>query len=86
MVWVGQSGERSLKRIETAGGRASGGIKDVDRHAELLHTGMPLHGSAFAIPKAQHRALDEQRVGAFMAQQGDLGLDAARGRKTTQPR
>jgi hypothetical protein len=38
LVSVGQSGEQSLKRIETAGDRASGGLKGVGRQAELLHT------------------------------------------------
>jgi hypothetical protein len=31
LVSVGQSGEQSLKRIETAGGKASGGLKDLGR-------------------------------------------------------
>jgi hypothetical protein len=48
LVSVGQSGEQSLKRIETAGGRASGGLKDVGRHAELLRTGMRTLGVAIA--------------------------------------
>ena len=39
LVSVGQSGEQSLKRIETAGDRASGGLKGVGRQAELLRTG-----------------------------------------------
>jgi hypothetical protein len=38
LVSVGQSGEQSLKRIETAGDRASDGLKGVGRQAELLHT------------------------------------------------
>ena len=36
LVSVGQSGEQSLKRIESAGERASGGLKGLDRQAELL--------------------------------------------------
>ena len=36
LVSVGQSGEQSLKRIENAGERASGGLKGVGRQAELL--------------------------------------------------
>jgi hypothetical protein len=36
LVSVGQSGEQSLKRIETAGERASGGLKGLGRQAELL--------------------------------------------------
>ena len=39
LVSVGQSGEQSLKRIETAGERASGGLKGLGRQAELLRTG-----------------------------------------------
>jgi hypothetical protein len=31
LVSVGQSGEQSLKRIETAGGKASGGLKGPSR-------------------------------------------------------
>ena len=40
LVSVGQSGEQSLKRIETAGERASGGLKSLGRQAELLRTGI----------------------------------------------
>jgi hypothetical protein len=40
LVSVGQSGEQSLKRIETACGKASGGLKDLGREAELLRTGI----------------------------------------------
>jgi hypothetical protein len=36
LVSVGQSGEQSLKRIESAGNRASGGLKGLGRQAELL--------------------------------------------------
>jgi hypothetical protein len=36
LVSVGQSGEQSLKRIESAGDRASGGLKGLGRQAELL--------------------------------------------------
>ena len=39
LVAVGQSGEQSLKRIEGAGERASGGLKGLGRQAELLRTG-----------------------------------------------
>jgi hypothetical protein len=38
LVSVGQSGEQSLKRIESAGERASGGLKGLGRRAELLRT------------------------------------------------
>ncbi len=48
LVTVGQSGEQSLKRIETAGGKASGGLKDLGRQAELLRTGMRTLGGALA--------------------------------------
>jgi hypothetical protein len=37
---VGQSGEQSLERIESAGDRASGGLKGLGRQAELLRTGI----------------------------------------------
>jgi hypothetical protein len=46
LVSVGQSGEQSLKRIETAGERASGGLKGVGRQAELLRTGIRTLGGA----------------------------------------
>jgi hypothetical protein len=36
LVAVGQSGEQSLKRIESAGERASGRLKGLGRQAELL--------------------------------------------------
>jgi len=39
LVAVGQSGAQSLKRIESAGERASGGLKGLGRQAELLRTG-----------------------------------------------
>jgi hypothetical protein len=38
LVSVGQSGTQSLKRIESAGERASGGLKGLGRQAELLRT------------------------------------------------
>jgi hypothetical protein len=41
LVSVGQSGEQSLKRIEGAGERASGGLKGLGRQAELLRSGSP---------------------------------------------
>ena len=40
LVSIGQSGEQSLKRIETADERASGGLKGLGRQAELLRTGI----------------------------------------------
>ena len=40
LVSVGQSGEQSLKRIESAGERAFGGLKGLGRQAELLRTGI----------------------------------------------
>jgi hypothetical protein len=48
LVSVGQSGEQSFKRIETAGGRASGGLKGLGRQAELLRTGIRTLGGALA--------------------------------------
>jgi hypothetical protein len=48
LVSVGQSGEQSLKRIEGAGERASGGLKGLGRQAELLHTGIRILGGALA--------------------------------------
>jgi hypothetical protein len=46
LVSVGQSGEQSLKRIENAGERASGGLKGLGRQAELLRTGIRTLGGA----------------------------------------
>ena len=46
LVSVGQSGEQSLKRIETAGERASGGLKGLGRQSELLRTGIRTLGGA----------------------------------------
>jgi hypothetical protein len=43
---VGQSGEQSLKRIESAGERASTGLRGLGRQAELLRTGIRTLGSA----------------------------------------
>ena len=48
LVTVGQSGEQSLKRIESAGERASGGLKGLGRQAELLRTGIRTLGGALA--------------------------------------
>jgi hypothetical protein len=38
LVSVGESGEQSLKRIETAGDRASGGLKGLGRQASAKGT------------------------------------------------
>jgi hypothetical protein len=46
LVSVGESGEQSLKRIETAGDHASGGLKGLGRQAELLRTGIRTLGGA----------------------------------------
>jgi lambda family phage tail tape measure protein len=46
LVLVGQSGEQSLKRIEGAGERATGGLKGLGRQAELLRTGIRTLGGA----------------------------------------
>jgi hypothetical protein len=48
LVSVGQSGEQSLKRIESAGDRASGRLKGLGREAELLRTGIRTLGGALA--------------------------------------
>ena len=48
LVSVGQSGEQSLKRIEIAGGKASGGLMDLGRQAELLRGGIRTLGGALA--------------------------------------
>ena len=45
LVSVGQSGEQSLKRIQTAGDRASGGL-GLGRQTELLRTGIRTVGGA----------------------------------------
>jgi hypothetical protein len=47
-VSVSQSGEQSLKRIESAGDKASGALKGLGRHAELLRTGIRTLGGALA--------------------------------------
>jgi hypothetical protein len=46
LISVGQSGEQSLKRIESAGERASGGLMGLGRQAELLRTGIRTLGGA----------------------------------------
>ena len=46
LITVGQSGEQSLKRIETAGERASRGLEGLGRQAELLRTGIRTLGGA----------------------------------------
>jgi hypothetical protein len=48
LVSLGQSGEQSLKRIESVGDRASGGLKGLGRQAELLRTGIRTLGGALA--------------------------------------
>jgi lambda family phage tail tape measure protein len=48
LVSVGQSGEQNLKRIESAGKRASGGLSGLGRQAELLRTGIRTLGGALA--------------------------------------
>jgi lambda family phage tail tape measure protein len=48
LVTVGQSGEQNLKRIESAGDRALGGLKGLGRQAELLRTGIRTLGGALA--------------------------------------
>jgi hypothetical protein len=46
LVSVGQRGEQSLKRIESAGDRASGGLKGLGRQADLLRPGIRTLGGA----------------------------------------
>jgi uncharacterized protein (TIGR02217 family) len=48
LISVGQSGEQSLKRIESAGERASGGLRGLGRQAELLRNGIRTLGGALA--------------------------------------
>jgi hypothetical protein len=48
LVTVGQSGEQSLTRIESAGDRASGGLRGLGRQAELLRAGIVTLGGALA--------------------------------------
>jgi hypothetical protein len=48
LVSVGQSGEQSLKRIESAGERAASRLRGLGRQAELLRTGLRILGSALA--------------------------------------
>ena len=48
LITVGQSGEQSLKRIETAGGKASSGLMGLGRQAELLRAGIRTLGGALA--------------------------------------
>jgi hypothetical protein len=62
LVTVGQSGEQSLKRIESAGERASGGLKGLGRQAELLRTGNVTAADA----------------SSFRASQGQIAADMAR--------
>ena len=50
LVSVGQSGEQSLKRIETAGERASGGLQGPGRQADLLRAGIRTLGGALIGP------------------------------------
>ena len=48
IVTVGQSGKQSLKRVESAGDRASGGLKGLGRQTELLRAGIRTLGGALA--------------------------------------
>ena len=49
LVAVGQSGEQSLKRIESAGDKVSGGLKGLGRQAELLRAGVRTLGGALIL-------------------------------------
>ena len=51
LVSVGQSGEQSLKRIESAGSKASSGLVGLGRQAELLRTGIRTLGGALTAPR-----------------------------------
>jgi len=46
LVNVGESGERSLKKIERAGGKASLGLSSLGERARMLTTGMRALGGA----------------------------------------
>jgi hypothetical protein len=48
LITVRQSGEQSLKRIESVGDRVSGGLQGLGRQAELLRTGIRTLGGALA--------------------------------------
>src|ERR687891_295140 len=60
LVSVGQSGEQSLKRIETAGGRASGGLKGLDRQdrGQDRRWGRGAAGAALRRQGVRRRAAD----------------------------
>ena len=62
-VAVGQSGEQSLKRIESAGARASGGLKRLGRQAELLRTGIRTLGGALSVLRRSAGALIDRSLG-----------------------
>src|ERR687898_521319 len=72
LVSVGQSGEQSLKRIETAGDKASGGLKGLGRQAELLRTGIRTLGGALigAATVGGLGALIDRSIWAAEAAQG----------------
>jgi hypothetical protein len=85
LVSIGQSGEQSLKRIETAGDKASGGLKGLGRQAELLRTGIRTLGGAL-IGAATSVARDLCRC--VSASPGSLtgDLEAPLGRLLGSPR
>ena len=82
LVSVGQSGEQSLKRIESAGDRASGGLKGLGRQAELLRTGIRMLGGATDRRRDggwSRRAGRPLNLGSGCGRQ-DRGQDRRRGR------
>ena len=77
LVTVGQSGEQSLKRIESAGDRASGGLKGLGRQAELLRTGIrTLGGGCDREDRGQDWCRRRGTPGAAVCRQG-VGCRAA---------
>jgi hypothetical protein len=69
LVAVGQTGAQSLKRIEMAGERASGGLEGLGRQADLLRTGIRTLGAALigAATVGGLRALIERWISAANA-------------------
>ena len=71
-------GEQSLKRIEAAGERASGGLKGLGRQAELLRTGIRnLVASSTAVNTATSTAWSIFRFGWGFSTNQDFNGDIA---------
>src|SRR5688500_10380479 len=85
LVSVGQSGEQSLKRIESAGERASGGFQGLGRQAELLRTGIRTLGGALigVTTVGGLAALVDRSISAADADRQDRRQD--RGRRRGAP-